>query len=219
MRRMPFAVACGGLAGLLVLWAAYPNPGRSDRPHPSSRSEAGVPVAPVRNRAEPLLAIPLPSIPPSATPADGPKSSPMAAPAPREGASPGSWDHLSFLSGVSSGSGQSLQEAVRATAVYLSVESGSLMAFEEAARRSAVEMQQALARREQDLATLGPGEVYPSVPSEACRRSEERYAAARLRALQRLEPYLDETPCHREFRWAFDSWAGMVSAKAWGNSR
>jgi hypothetical protein len=88
-------------------------------------------------------------------------------------------------------------------------------AFEVSAKQSVLEMERALERRRSELSSLPPAEG-SSVLGEQERLSEERYARARSKALDRLERFLAQSTVHQEFRWAFDSWAATVAAKAWG---
>jgi hypothetical protein len=127
---------------------------------------------------------------------------------------------MGYLDAVAPGQGEAtLQEAIRRTAHQLEVEPDSRAAFEEAARESVLEMEQALAVRERELACLVPRGDGRLEESEASRRSAERYAAARERALLRIEKFLGEGPNPQAFRWGFDSWASLVAAKARGAGR
>jgi hypothetical protein len=72
-------------------------------------------------------------------------------------------------------------------------------------------MDEARALRSREVSALG---VASPAVGEELRRSTERYAAAREGALARMEPYLGQTPACQEFRQEFDSWAGLVAAKA-----
>jgi hypothetical protein len=103
------------------------------------------------------------------------------------------------------------EAAIRKTAEHLSIDAGSRTAFLAAARQSVKDMDEARALRSREVSALGV--VSPSVGDEF-RRSTERYAAAREGALGRIEPYLGQTPACQDFRQDFDSWAGLVAAKA-----
>jgi hypothetical protein len=105
------------------------------------------------------------------------------------------------------------EEAIRRTAEHLSIEPQLRVAFEVMARQSALEMEQAMAVRGVEVSALGV--VSPSVRNELV-VSTQRYAAARQGALDRIEPYLGQTPACQDFRQEFDSWAGLVAAKAQG---
>jgi hypothetical protein len=126
---------------------------------------------------------------------------------------------MSYLQGISAGQGEpGCQEAIRRTAAHLSIDAARVSEFEVAARQSVLEMEQALEARKKEVSTLPPAEG-SSVLTEQERLSAERYAAARSKALDRLEGFLAQSPVHQEFRWSFDSWASMVANKTRGQDR
>jgi hypothetical protein len=134
--------------------------------------------------------------------------------APLPGPPGGAWDHLAYLKRVPPGRGEAgCREAIRLTADRLRIQPARQAEFEQAARQSVFEMEQALVRRDQDLSSLAPVEGI-AVPDVSQTLSEQRYLEARSKALERLEPFLTRSPAHQDFRWAFDSWASMVASKA-----
>lgn len=210
------AVAAGALV-LVFLWAVHPA-AKIGGPPSAPRRAVTLPAEAPAAGAEPRPSV-SPSIPGAATPSEKPaERTPLAAastPAmPKVGPPGGRWDHMRFLDAVHAGQGEAgRQEAIRLTATRLSIDAGRISEFEEAARQSVLEMQQALELRERELATLPPAQVASS-QSEPERQSEERYAAARAKALERLEKFLAQNTAHQEFRWEFDSWASLVAKKA-----
>ena len=219
--KMKFAagVALGGALVLLVLWFSYPAAGIEGTPGLPRKAVSSPNEAPPgggrpqdargsssRGRASPWANGAAPTGTASAAQKPGPQAGPPG----------GRWDHLRYLQGIAAGQGEAgCREAIRRTAAHLSIDAAQTAAFEVSAKQSVLEMEQALERRRCDLSTLPPAGG-SSDPSEQARRSEERYAAARAKALDRLERFLAQSTVHQEFRWAFDSWAATVAAKAWG---
>jgi hypothetical protein len=131
----------------------------------------------------------------------------------------GHWDNMRYLQGISAGQGEAGgQEAIRRTAAHLLIDAARVSEFEAAARESVLEMEQALEVRKRELCTSKPAEGSSGL-SEQERLSQERYRAARTKALDRLERFLAQSTVHQEFRWAFDSWASMVATKTRGENR
>jgi hypothetical protein len=106
------------------------------------------------------------------------------------------------------------REAIRATAEYLSIPPASLLAFEEAARQSVLELEMALAARKEELAGLAQEGLSPAEANDTRLMAMARYAAARRKALDRLQPFLYGCTNAKEFQWGFDSWVATVSAQA-----
>ena len=126
---------------------------------------------------------------------------------------------MRYLQGISAGQGEAgCQEAIRRTAAHLSIDATRVSDFEVAARQSILEMEQALEVRKRELSTTSTVEG-SSVQSEQERLSQERYAAARSKALDRLKGFLAQSPVHLDFCWAFDSWASTVANKTRGDDR
>jgi hypothetical protein len=126
----------------------------------------------------------------------------------------GRLDRLRYLQGISSGAGEAGgQEAIRRTAAHLSIDAARVSEFELAARQSVHEMEQALDVRKREVSASLP-QGGSSGQSENERLSQERYAVARTKALERLDRFLVQNTVHQEFRWEFDSWASMVAQKA-----
>jgi hypothetical protein len=133
---------------------------------------------------------------------------------PKVGPSGGRLDRLRYLEGISVGQGEAGgQEAIRRTAAHLSIDAARVSDFELAARQSVLEMERALDVRKRELSTALP-QAGSSGPSDEERQSRERYAAARAKALERLDRFLAQNTVHQQFRWEFDSWASMVAQKA-----
>lgn len=222
MKKAHVSVAIGGLAGILALWALSSRarvpelPNISKGPKSAARSllPGEVPEPPFLGRVpspDRLMSQHLQRTGPFPSQANpGPETKPRA----------GAWDHWGYLRRVPSGAGEAGREqAIRATADYLSVEGASLPAFLEAARVSSLELGQALTAREAELKALGPPGDSSSGNGEGARQSEQRYATARERALGRMEPYLGHSPRDEDFRWGFDSWASTVAGKVGGGVR
>ena len=91
----------------------------------------------------------------------------------------------------------------------------TLPAFEESARRSVEGFQQATRVRQQELSTP-VFKLAPAAQIQRSRDSDARFHAARLRALARVEPFLDESAVHLEFRRQFDTWAATIAAQSHG---
>jgi hypothetical protein len=214
-KRMPMGLALGGAVALLVLWLSHPAariqetpkplkepPSAEEGPEDSRFPSTHVKASPSAGAAEPI-----------GTPSVSLK------PVPKVGPPGGHWDHLRYLQGISAGQGEAgCQEAIRRTAAYLSIDAARVSEFGAAARQAVLEMEQALEVRKAELSTSTPAGG-SSVVGEQARRSEERYAGARAKALDRLESFLAQSTVHQEFRWAFDSWASMVANKTRGEDR
>jgi hypothetical protein len=220
MKRVHMSLALGSVAVLLAFWVVRPGARSWEAESPKASRSAPAPLRPEEKLSTSVSASVPHRAPPPAPSVESPGSSPPAPQVSQASSPAGHWGHWGYLEGIAWGSSElGRLEAIRTTAAYLSIESGSLLAFEDAAWQSIQELEQALAVREQELATLEPAGVSPSVQSESGRQSEGRYAAVRQKALERMERFLCQTPVHQEFRWGFDSWASMVSAKARGIDR
>ncbi|HEV3029470.1 MAG TPA: hypothetical protein VG457_17960 [Planctomycetota bacterium] len=121
---------------------------------------------------------------------------------------------ISDVKRTSKDPGETQREAIRATADYLSIPPASRLAFEEAARQSVLELEMALAALRGDLAELAQKGLSPAAGSKPRRLAEDRYAAARRNALDRLQPFLSGSTNAKEFQWGFESWAATISAQA-----
>lgn len=161
---------------------------------------------------------PIPELPrkalEEATPGVPAAKQPMAGPAKDNPA--GLW---SRLSSANEGSGDPQQKAIRATAAYLGVEGASLAAFDAAARQSIQELELAVTVRQQELLAPVPEGLTRQGQIELSRLSDARYDAARRRALGWMEPYLNRSSGHQEFRRDFDTWATTLSTTARGGGR
>jgi len=214
--HLPMGLALGGSSLLIVLWLSYPEAsiqGTRSLPRKAVLPPKEAPPAGEGPQGARVLSR-QGAAPPSAN-AAAPTGTRSASPIPLpQGGRPGGrWDHMPYLQGIAPGQGEAgCHEAIRRTAAHLSIDPAQAADFEISAKQSVLEMEQALERRKRELSTLPPAEG-PSVPSEQERRSEERYAAARSKALGRLERFLAQNTVHQEFRWAFDSWASMVAVK------
>jgi len=211
------ASALGGALVLLVLWTLHPAAGSPQTPRPSTPQEPAPGETPLAGRGTQESRFPGGQGPasPSAR-AAGSTGTPLASPppGPRVGPPGGHLDRLRYLQGISGGQGEAGgQEAIRRTAAHLSIDAARVSEFEIAARESVLEMEQALDVRKRELSASLPGGG-SSGPSEQERLSQERYAAARAKALERLDRFLAQNSVHQEFRWEFDSWASMVAQKA-----
>jgi hypothetical protein len=222
MKPMPMGLALGGALVLLILWLSHSAASTQGTPKPAAKpvpGPMGAPSAPEGPR-DSRFASNLGTASPSGSAAE-PIQTPSASllPVPKMGPPGGHWDHMSYLQGISAGQGEAgCQEAIRRTSAHLSIDATRVSDFQVAARQSVLEMEQALEVRKRELSTAPPAEG-SSVLSEQDRLSEGRYAAARSKALDRLEGFLTQCPVHQEFRWAFDSWASMVANKTRGEDR
>jgi hypothetical protein len=217
MKRISMALIPVGALVFLVLWLLRPTDGIPEIPNPSTKPALASQEASMAQDSS-KVAIHSSSGGPASSSAKAaePKESPALSPQPKAKAGPpgGHLDRLRYLQGISGGQGEAAgQEAIRRTAVHLSIDPVRVSEFQAAARQSVLEMEQALDVRKRELSSSShaPG---GSVPSEQERLSQERYASARAKALERLERFLVQDPVHREFRWEFDSWASMVAQKA-----
>jgi hypothetical protein len=211
MKKLHISVALVTFAGLLALWAARARTGISQAPRAPQSQRSGL---------EPVPEMILPSMPVS-VPALGTSS---VHPVEKSTASPDSeaqaipsaklQKRISAIKQDFGDPGEAKREAIRATAEYLSIQPASLLAFEEAARQSVLELEMALAARKGDLAGLAPKGLSPPEASNTRRLAEARYAATRRNALDRLQPFLSGCTNAQEFQWGFDSWAATVSAQA-----
>lgn len=213
-------VAITGALGLVVAWASHPTAKIQGNPRPSRKAAFPLEEAfppPGEDSKDAHFVSAQGAVRLSPRPAE-PIGTPSAPPQPvlRRGPQGGQWGHLNYLKGVSAGQGEAgRQEALHRTATYLSIDAARVSEFEDAARQSVIEMEQALDVRKGELSTpVPPGGS--AVAGEQERLSQERYAAARSKALDRLERFLAQSTVHQEFRWSFDSWASMVANKTRG---
>lgn len=194
MIRMHLWIIAGSLAALLVAAITYSREAaRKSRTHRRN---------PIPSEQEPTPAVAaIASASPEVRP---PREKAVRAPL---------WEQLSSLKG---GSGDRRQEAIQAIAAYLSVAPTSRIAFEEAALQSILDIDQAVAVRLQELSTPTPTGVSREVERTLSRDSDARFDAARRRALERMEPFLNRSGSHQEFRREFDTWAATLSAASRG---
>lgn len=216
LTRMHAGVALGGTLVCLAFWVRYPTNLICGTPRPLSKSVSLLEGAPQptekpKDSLFPMSPGAAPTLASAAVPTGTPSAFPK--PAPKVGPPGGRWDYMKYLEDIPSDQGEAgRQEAIRRTAAHLSIDAALAPEFEEAAQQSVLEMEQALEVRKGDLSSLPPAER-TSTQSEPERQSEERYAAARVKALERLEKFLAQSPVQQEFRWAFDSWASTVASK------
>ena len=198
MKKLHLGLLVAGLMVLLVLWPKGPRGVSTDRPKKPDRSRKA--EAPLEEN--PLLESK--RIDPSEKfqAHDSMRAS-------RRTASSGLWNWLSKEK--RSASGDSEREAIRATAKYLALEPSSLTAFEAIARQSIQDLDLALAIRQQELLMPIPQGMTRKAQVEMSRQSVARFNDARRRALERMEPYLNQTSIHQEFRGEFDTWAATLS--------
>jgi hypothetical protein len=90
--------------------------------------------------------------------------------------------------------------------------SSQAAAFTVAAQDAVAQLHRAHVRRQEDWSVPSP-EVQVSIDSDVTYESE------RQAALDRLEPFLDQSPAHREFRDNFETWAATVWARSQGYGR
>jgi len=222
MKPLPMGLALCGALVLLVVWLSHSAARIEGAPKPPAKRGLALQEAPSAeegSRDSRFTSSPTQASPSARAPE--PVGTPSAAskPLPKVGPPNGQWGHMSYLQGISAGLGEpGCQEAIRRTAAHLSIDAARVSEFQVAARQSVLEMEQALEARKKEVSTLAPA-VGSSVLSEQERLSAERYAAARSKALDRLEGFLAQSPVHQEFRWSFDSWASMVANKTRGQDR
>lgn len=201
MKKMHLVVALGGLTVLLVLWivcSRTPNPAALRRSKPSGSGLKEQPQIVSLPDREPIFPVT--------------KSTPPAERASKASRPAGLWDRLSAVKG----SGDPREAAIGATAAHLAVGSSSLPAFQEAARQSLQELDQAQSIRQQEVgAPISPGMAREG-RMEISRLSDARYDESRRRALDRLEPFLNRSPNHLEFRREFEVWASTISTTSRG---
>ncbi len=187
MKRIHAWIALGTLASLGLIMIARPEPGASEPPRRARTVRELTPPAPEVRELRP----------------DPPPPRPSGA-------------AVLWTPPTSGSSRDAAQEAIEAAAAYLSVERSSRAAFAEAARESVRELEQALVSRQQDLSAPISENLPEDVRKEIGSRSEAEFEAARRRALERLEPFLNRSLEHLEFRRSFDTWASTVSAMSQG---
>jgi hypothetical protein len=207
MKKMHFVVALGGLTILLALWmaclrTANPDALRSSKPAGSGSEE------------QPQIA----SLPDPESMSPETKSTPTAERTTQSVASSkssrpaGLWDRLPVVKGH----GDPREAAIGATAAHLAIGSSSLPAFQEAARQSLQELDQALSIRQQEVSAPISSAMAREGRIEMSRQSDARYEAARRSALDRLEPFLNRSQNHLEFRRELDTWASTISTTSRG---
>jgi len=211
MKTVQVVMALVTVAGLSALWVARSRTGISEVPR------ATQPRGP---RSEPAPELILPQAP-VGVPTSGAS---LVHPVEKATPTPGSETpvdpsaelrkRIADLKRTSRDPGETQREAIRATADYLSIRPASIPAFEEAARQSVLERDLAWATLKADLATLAEKDPSPAEGSSTRRLAEARYAVARRKSLDRLQPFLRDGPHAQEFQWGFDAWAAAVSAQA-----
>ena len=98
-------------------------------------------------------------------------------------------------------------DALRRTAETLKIRKAD--AFTVAAQEAVSILQRARTKRQQDLSAASP-EVQVSIDSDLAYESE------RQAALDRLEPFLDQSEAHRQFRKNLETWAATIWARSQG---
>ena len=98
-------------------------------------------------------------------------------------------------------------DPLRRTAETLKIREAE--AFTVAAQEAVAILQRARSKRQQELSVASP-EVQVSIDSDLA------YEAERQAALDRLEPFLDQSEAHRQFRENLETWAATVWARSQG---
>jgi len=211
MKKVQVVMALVTVAGLSALWVARSRTGISEVPR------ATQPRGP---RSEPAPDVILPPAPVGVLTSGASRIHPVEKSTPIPGSeapvdpSAKLRKHIADLQRTSRDPGETQREAIRATADYLSIQPASIPAFEEAARQSVLERELAWATLKADLATLAEKETSPAGGTSTRRLAEARYAFARRKALDRLQPFLRDGTNAKEFQGGFDAWAAAVSVQA-----
>lgn len=210
MKRIHISLALVTLAGLFTLWVVRSRTGISppsqacQKQRPDSEPVPKVTLAPMQA-----------SIPSSGACSVHPVERVPQPPQSEAPASPSSklQKQMAVIKSESRDPGETEREAIRATAEFLAIQPASRSAFEAAARQSVFELKMALTALKGDLSAPAQEALSPAARSDARHQAEARYAAARRRAFDRVQPFLVGSTNAKEFQWGFDSWVATVSAQ------